>query len=172
MLANNFVLWWIAQVAAIAILVYFFLFHHFGFLNGGTIWGLLQKSLQSRRDGIQHQLEAAQRSREEAQRLHEEALQDVEEARHEAASIVERAGQTSQAIQADLEARAREEYNRILDQARSQIQYEQERAVMALQRRAADIVVDAAREVVERNLEPQTDRAIIDTSLDQLQGLR
>lgn len=172
MLASNFFLWWIAQVVAIAILVVLFLAWRPGFLGGKTIGETLKGALKSRENDIQMQLEAAQRSREEAERLHQAALQDVEQARQEASEIVTRAGSTSEAIGRDLETRAREEYERIVSQARAQIEYERERAELAIQRRAADIVVDAAREVIERNLEPQTDRRIIDTSLSELKELR
>jgi F-type H+-transporting ATPase subunit b len=172
MLANNLIVWWIAQVAAIAILVALFLAWRPGFLGKRTIGETLRSALDARRAGIEEQLAAAQRSREEAERLHQAALQDVERAREEASDIVSRAGKTSEAIQQDLEARAREEYERIVTQARAQIEYERERAEMAIQRRAADIVVDAAREVIERNMEPQTDRRIIDTSLSELRELR
>lgn len=172
MLAGNLIVWWIAQVAAIAILVLLFLRWRPGFLGGKTIGQSAGQALDARSAQIQDQLEAAQRSREEAARMHQEALEDVERARQEASEIVIRAGQTSQAIQEDLQRRAREEYARVMDQAHAQIQYERERAEMALQKRAADIVVDAAREVIERTMEPQTDRRIIDASLSDLKELR
>jgi F0F1-type ATP synthase membrane subunit b/b' len=85
---------------------------------------------------------------------------------------VERAHSTSEAIQHDLERRAQEEANRVVAQASAQINYEREQAEQALQRRAADIVVDAARTVIQRNLDESSDRRIIDTSLSDLKELR
>lgn len=172
MLANNFIIWWIAQVLAVAILVILFLRWRPGFLGGRTIGETVNRSLDARADAIQEQLEAAERSRQEAARLREEAQRDVERARTESREIVERASHTSAAIGADLERRAREEYDRIVGQARSQIEFERERAIGALRRRAADIVVDAAREVVEATIEPQSDRRVIETSLSELKEIR
>lgn len=172
MLAENFIAWWLAQVLGIAILVTVFLRWRPGFLGRRTIGQTLNQVLDARSAAIQEQLEAADRSREEAERLHAAAQQDVERAKVEAGEIVERASHTSESIGAELEKRAREEYERIVAQARSQIEYERERAIAALRRNAADVVVDAAREVVERTLEPEGDRRVIETSLDDLKEIR
>lgn len=172
MLEANLIVWWIAQVVAVAILVVLFLRWRPGFLGGRTIGETLNRTLDARSDAIRDQLEAAQRSREEAQRLHAEAQEDVERARVEAREIVERASHTSEAIGSDLEKRAREEYERIVGQARSQIEFERERAISALRRNAADVVIDAAREVVQRTLEPESDRRVIEDSLTNLKEIR
>jgi F-type H+-transporting ATPase subunit b len=172
MLEANIIVWWLAQILAVAILVFLFLRWRPGFLNRRTIGQTLNQTLDARSDAIRDQLEAAQRSREEAQRLHAEAQQDVERARSEAREIVERASHTSEAIGSDLERRAREEYERIVGQARSQIEFERERAVSQLRRNAADVVIDAAREVVQRTLEPESDRRVIEDSLSNLKEIR
>ncbi len=172
MLAGNWLVWWIAQVVAVAILVVLFLRWQPGFLGGSTIGETLGRILDARSDAIRDQLEAAQRSREEAERLHAEAQNDVERARAEAREIVDRAAHTSEAIGAELEKRAREEYERIVGQARSQIDFERERAISALRRNAADVVIDAAREVVGRTLDPEGDRRVIENSLENLQEIR
>jgi F0F1-type ATP synthase membrane subunit b/b' len=64
-----------------------------------------------------------------------------------------------------MEQRARQEYDRVIGQARSEIDYERRQAELALRRRAADIVVDAAGQVVGRYLSPDADRQIIRDSL-------
>ena len=141
-------------------------------MSGRTIGEVLGSALDSRENHIREQLDAAQQSREEAARIHEQSEQDIAEARKESEEIVARAGQTSRAIQNEMQQRAQEEYERIVSQARVQIEYERERAEMALRRRAADIVVDAAEQIVRENLEPQTDRRLIDESLDDLKEIR
>jgi len=172
MLANNYWLWFIAQILAVALLVFLLLRWRPGFNKGKTIGETLEGLLDARAKSIQIQLEAAQQSREEAARINERSESEREKARQEAEEILTRATQTSMAIQKDLEARAREEYQRIIAQARVQIEYEREQAETALRRRAADIVVDAARQVVERNLDPQTDRRLIADSLNDIKEIR
>lgn len=171
-LAGIYPLWWLAQVLAIAILVYLFLRWRPGFLKGRTIGETLGAALDARENQIREQLEAAQRSRDEAARIHEQSQEEMAQARKDGEEIVARASQTSEAIQQEIEVRARQEYERIVGQARAQIEYERERAELALRRRAADIVVDAAEQIVERNMDAQTDRRLIDTSFENLKEIR
>lgn len=172
MLANNFLVWWVAQVAAIAILVILFLRWRPGFLGKKTIGETVGALLDARQAQIQQQLDIAQQSRDEAARIQEQSSKDIEHAREEAMEIVARASTTSEAIQRDMEQRAREEYERIVSQAKSAIEYEREQAEIRLRRQASDIVVDAARQVVEQSLDAQADQRIIDGALGDMKGLR
>ncbi|HEX8919548.1 MAG TPA: F0F1 ATP synthase subunit B [Chloroflexota bacterium] len=165
MLAHAYFLWWGAQIVAVAILVALVLRWRPGFTGGRTIGEMLSQALDAREQGIRAQLEEAQRSREEAARIQEESERNIEHAREEANGIVSRASQTSLSIQEDIKRRAEEEYQRIVAQARHQIDYEREQAELALRRRAADIVIDAAGQIVQRHLEPQQDRELIVDSL-------
>lgn len=171
-LSSNYLIWWLAQVVAVAILIFLFLRWRPTFLGGKTIGETLGQALDSRENVIREQLDAAQKSREEASRVHEQSQQDLAKAREQSEAILKRAEQTSQAIQHEIEERAREEYERIIGQARSQIEYEREQAELALRTRAADIVVDAARQVIENNMDPAADRRIITNSLENLKEVR
>lgn len=168
MLANSYWVWWLAQIVAIAILVFLFLRWRPGFLGKRTVREALNAALQARENGIREQLEAAARSREEAARIREQSERDIEQARLQANEIVARAGQTSEAIQRDMQERARQEYDRIVAQAKTEIEYERDQAELALRRRAADIVIDAAGQIVRQNLDPTSDHRIIGESLDAL----
>lgn len=167
-LAGDYFIWWGAQVVAVAILILLALRWRPGFLGGKTIGSTITGLLDAREAQIQEQLAAAERSRQEAARIREEAQHDIEKARSEGREIVRRAQQTSQAIQAEMTAHAREEHDRVLAQAKDEIDYERRQAELALRRRAADIVVDAAREVIAGHLGSEADRRIIDESLAHL----
>jgi F-type H+-transporting ATPase subunit b len=164
-LASNYIIWFLAQLLAVAFLVLLFLRWRPSFMGRRTIGETLGQALDAREAQIQTQLQAAERSREEAARIQEQSERDIAQARREAEDIVSRASHTSQAIQEEMTARAREEYDRIVGQARTQIDYEREQAELALRRQAADVVIDAARQVVERHLQPQADQRLIDESL-------
>lgn len=162
---GTYVLWWAAQVAAVAILVILVVRWRPGFLGGKTIGTTMGSALDSRAAQIQTQLEAAERSREEAARIQAQAQADIEHAHSEAEAIVSRAQETAASIQHEMEARAKAEYERIVGHAKDEIEYERRQAELALRRRAADIVVDAARQVVQQNLTAEADRRIIGDSL-------
>ncbi len=164
-LSGEYFLWWGAQLIAIAILVWAFLRWRPGFLGGKTIGNTLGAALDARENQIRVQLEAAERSRQEAARIQAEARQEIEQARAQAAEIVQRTQQTSESIQREIEARGEEEGKRIVAQAKEEIEYERRQAEMALRRRAADIVVDAAAQIIGQNLSPEADRRIVADSL-------
>ncbi len=167
-LSGNYLVWWVAQIVALAFIVFLVLRWRPGFLGGKTIGQTVNASLDSRAAQIKEQLEAAERSRQEAERIRRQSAQDVAQAKEEAEGIVARASETSQAIQKDIETRAREEYDRIVGQARTEIDAERRQAELALRRRAADIVVDAARQIVEKNLDAEADQRLIRESVAQL----
>jgi F-type H+-transporting ATPase subunit b len=167
-LSGNYLVWWIAQLVALALIVFLVLRWRPGFLGGKTIGQTVNSSLDIRAAQIKEQLEAAERSRQEAERIRAQSAQDVARAKEEADDIVTRAAETSQAIQRDIESRAREEYDRIVGQARNEIEAERRQAELALRRRAADIVVDAARQIVEKNLDAESDQRLIRESVAQL----
>jgi F-type H+-transporting ATPase subunit b len=167
-LSGNYIIWWVAQLVALALIVFLVLRWRPGFLGGKTIGQTVNSTLDSRAAQIQEQLEAAERSRKEAERIREQSAQDVARAKEEADGIVRRASETSQAIQKDIEARAREEFDRIVGQAKNEIEAERRQAELALRRRAADIVVDAARQIVEKNLDAESDQRLIRESVAQL----
>jgi F-type H+-transporting ATPase subunit b len=167
-LSGNYIVWWVAQLIALALIVFLVLRWKPGFLKGQTIGQMLGSTLDARSAQIKDQLEAAERSRQEAARIREQSAQDVARAKEDAEGIVSRAVETSQAIQRDIEARAREEYERIVGQAKTEIEAERRQAELALRRRAADIVVDAAQQIVESNLDPAADQRLIQESVARL----
>jgi F-type H+-transporting ATPase subunit b len=168
LLSNNYLVWWVAQLIALAIIVVLALRWKPGFLAGKTIGQTVTGTLDTRANGIKEQLELAERNRQEAERIRAQSQRDVEGARTEAEDIVTRAKATSEAIQRDIEARAQEEYDRIVGQAKTEIEYERRQAELALRRRAADIVIDGAEQIVERNLSAESDQRLIFDSVEQL----
>lgn len=170
-LAQNYFLWWAAQIVAVAILIWLFLRWRPGFLGRRTVKEAVRDALNARSSQIQQQLSAAEEARREAERMHQESQAEIEKARQESGVIIERAARTSDAIREEMRSRANEEYQRIVGQARDEIEYERRQAELALRQRAADIVVDAARQVVQNYLEASTDRRLIDESLSNLKEL-
>ncbi len=168
LLSDNYIVWWIAQIVALVLIVFLVLRWRPGFLGGRTIGQTVTTSLDTRAEQIKEQLEAAEKNRQEAAKIREQSQRDVEQARTEAEDIVRRAQTTSTAIQRDIETRAREEYARIVGQAKNEIEYERRQAELALRRRAADIVIDGAEQIVERNHNADADQRLILDSLSQL----
>jgi F-type H+-transporting ATPase subunit b len=169
-LSSSYLWWWGAQLVSVAFLIYLFLRWRPGFLGGRTIGETLGAALDARKAQIDEQLKVAERNREEAERLRAQVLQDVETAREEAQKIVAGSSRTAEAIRQEIEQRAAEERQRILAQGRADIRQEEAQAMQALQRRAADIVIDAAGQIVSSHMDEASDQQLISSSLHSMGG--
>jgi len=101
-------------------------------------WGYpaLLRMVEERERRIQKQLEDAERANAEAQRLLEEHKKQIAAARNEAQDILAKAKAVSEKERATLLAKAREEYDALLNRARKDIDAEKEKAIQALRREA------------------------------------
>ncbi len=132
-------------------------------------WGPILAALETRERGIRETLDEAARLREEAAGLLEEHRRQVAEARRQAQEIVAESRQAAEQVRRELEAKAREEGEAILDGARRDIQQEKERAIHDLRRQSVELALAAAGRLLRRKLDAETDRGLISEYLDELQ---
>ena len=155
-------------------------------INGGVIiWtviiflillGLLYKlgypsllrMVEERERRIQKQLDEAEKANAEAQRLLEEHKKQIAAARNEAQDILAKAKTISQKERETLLAKAREEYDALLNRARKDIDAEKDKAILALRREAVELSIAAASRVIEANLDTDTNRKLVADFLDSL----
>jgi F-type H+-transporting ATPase subunit b len=135
------------------------------FILGMTfIWKLyivpLRKHLAARREGIAKDLASAESAREEAGNLRvqlaaerERLAEDLKRAKDEARAEVA-------ALRAELLAKAVEQQEALLKQARAQIEVESARAGAEVRSRAAELVVEATAALVGRKLDSAADRRL------------
>jgi F-type H+-transporting ATPase subunit b len=95
----------------------------------------------------------------------EQAEAEIAEARTEADGIVKRAEEMKQSLRDELLSAAEADKDRIIAQAKDEIEAERNRAVMELRSRAGEVVIDAAREVLQRTVDERVDRGIVARAL-------
>ena len=138
----------------------------------GLLWRLgypsLLKMVEERERRIQKQLEDAERANAEAQRLLEEHKKQIAAARNEAQDILAKAKAVSEKERATLLAKAREEYDALLNRARKDIDAEKEKAIQALRREAVDLSIAAASRVIEANLDTDANRKLVTEFLQSI----
>lgn len=132
-------------------------------------WGPILAALDTRERGIRETLDEAARLREEAAGLLEEHRRQVAEARRQAQEIVAESRQAAEQVRRELEVKARQEGEAILDGARRDIQLEKERAIHDLRRQSVELAMAAAGRLLRRKLDAETDRELISEYLDELQ---
>ncbi|MBI4542939.1 MAG: F0F1 ATP synthase subunit B [Gemmatimonadetes bacterium] len=137
-----------------------------------TAWPAILKAVEEREQKIQEQLDAAAKANAEAQRVLAEYRKQVEAARGEAQELLATGRQAGEKLRDEIIAKGREEQEQLLARARREIQIERERAVAELRREAVELSIAAAGKVIERNLDSEADRKLVQEYLDGIRGGR
>jgi F-type H+-transporting ATPase subunit b len=128
--------------------------------------------MDQRSQRIRESLEAAERAKEEAARSQEEMRKELEAARRQGQALLEQARQMAERYREEERARAQEEVKSFLERARSEIQRERDMAIEEVRRHFADLAIAAAERVIERSLDKEAHRELIEKVLEEGQELK
>jgi F-type H+-transporting ATPase subunit b len=123
------------------------------------------KMLDERQARIRESMERAEALKVEAARAAETVKAQLDEARREGQQIINQATQIGERIKADHQSRAQAEYEATLKRAQEDAARERERAFAELRTQVADLAVLAAERIIERNLDANTQRKLVDEFL-------
>ncbi|MFM8305311.1 MAG: F0F1 ATP synthase subunit B [Actinomycetota bacterium] len=128
----------------------------------------LKKGLKDREEQIRSDLEAASRAREEAEAESAQYRAGIGDARSEANVIIEDARSDAERIRREVVERAEAEAADIRERAQEDIRLAQERAMSDLRAQVADLSIGLAERVVERNLDRDTQVALIESYINSV----
>jgi F-type H+-transporting ATPase subunit b len=128
----------------------------------------LKKGLKDRENQIRDDLESASRAREEAEAESAQYRAAIGDARSEANVIVEDARADAERIRREVVSRAEAEAADIRERAQEDIRLAQERAMSDLRAQVADLSIGLAERVVERNLDRDTQVALIESYINSV----
>jgi F-type H+-transporting ATPase subunit b len=123
------------------------------------------EAVEARDKALEDALAAAKKDREDAAALLAEHRKAIESARDEAQKIIVDARASGEKVRADVIEQAHKEQQTMLERARAEIIAERDRAMAELRRQTVDLAVRAASKVIERNLDPESNRAIVESFL-------
>ena len=129
----------------------------------------LRKTMEARSTRIREGLDEAERTKAEAQTILDQYQRQLADARNEANRIIEEARQTADQLRADLMTRAEQEVGELRTRARDDIEAGKERALAELQASVANLSIDLAEKIVEKNLDRDTNRQLVDSYIRQLE---
>ncbi|CAN5847548.1 F0F1 ATP synthase subunit B [soil metagenome] len=135
------------------------------------VFPALNKMLDERQAKIQGQIEEAESQRQEAEQLRRQYAEQLADARGEANAIVEQARSDAERVRADVTSRAEEEANQIRARAREDADAERGRVIQDLRGQVATLSVDLASQIVQRELDPERHRALVDQYINELSGM-
>ncbi len=123
---------------------------------------------KAREDRIRNDLEAAETARAEADAEKAQYLAQIADAKNEAGRLIEEARQAAETVRADLVARAEQEANDIRARAQADIANQRNQAIAQLRTDVAALSIDLASRIVERNLDNDANRQLVDSFIDQV----
>jgi F-type H+-transporting ATPase subunit b len=134
------------------------------------LWGPVMAMLEDRARRIREGLETAEAAKQERERMQQESARLIAEARREAAEIAERMSRAAEAAATEIRNEARAESERIRLRAQADVQRLQQQAMAELRGEVAALAVYAASRVLEREVDADTHRALVERSLDEAGG--
>jgi F-type H+-transporting ATPase subunit b len=123
------------------------------------------RMLDERQARIRESMERVETLRDESTRAAEAVKAQLDEARREGQNIINNANQIAERIRAERQQQAQAEYEAILKRAQEDAAREREQAFAELRQQIADLAVMAAERIIRRQLDPATQRQLVNEFL-------
>ena len=129
------------------------------------------KLLDDRSQKIKDSIGQTERIREQAEQAEDECKRRIEAASREGQEIIGRAVKAGEEVRQQAQQEARREGETLLTKARGEIQRERDEAIGELRREFADLTILVAEKVIERSLDKEAHRQLIEKTLDEMTTL-
>jgi len=135
---------------------------------GKFAWGPILQMLETREKTITDAIESAKRERLAAEAASAEMKAALEKARAESAEMIRRNQQEVAAAKNELMAQAKKESDDLLQAARKSINEEKRQALAELRAQTVDLAIEAARRLVQMNMDESKQKQLVEEYLSQL----
>lgn len=132
----------------------------------------LTRAVEAREKALEEAIENARRDREEAAALLEEHRRLVKQGHEDAQRFVVEGRAAGEKVREEIIAQAHREQQQMLERARAEIAAERDRAIAELQREAVNLAVLGAGKVIEKELDDETNRRLVESFLASLTPAR
>lgn len=149
----------VIQVVAFGIL--YLLLSKFAFK---PLFGIMEK----RRQMVKEQIDSAEKGRADAERYLEEQKQALQQARKEAYDIIEQARVTGSKQADEIVSAARNEANRLKEEALRDIESEKNKAIASLKAQVSGLSVLIASKIIEKQIDEKTQSELVDQYLQEV----
>ena len=123
--------------------------------------------LNQRTERIRGSLEEAEQIRAESEARQEEMKREMDQARQEGQVLITQARELADRYRDEERQKAKEEAEAFLTRARSDIERERDNAIEEVRQQFADLAITAAERVVERSLDKDAHREVIEKVLQE-----
>ena len=130
------------------------------------------RMFDERSNRIKESMEQTESIKEQAERAEEEAQKRIEAASKEGQEAVARAVRTGEEIRKKARQEAKPEAEAVIAKARLEIHRERDEAIDELRKELTDLTIVAAGKVIERELDKEAHRQLIDKVLEESTTLK
>ncbi|HJX12806.1 MAG TPA: F0F1 ATP synthase subunit B [Dehalococcoidales bacterium] len=132
----------------------------------------IMRMLDERSRRVKESLEQAESVREQSARAEEQVKKRLEEVSREGQERIARAVKAGEEVKQKAQEDARQEAEALVNRARAEIQRERDEAIGEVRREFADLTVLAAGKVIERTLDKEKHRDLIEKVLEESSTLK
>jgi F-type H+-transporting ATPase subunit b len=125
------------------------------------------KMLDERANRIKDSMEQTEVIKEQAEKAEAEIAQQLEEAGRQSQAVIDRGVRTGEELQQKAREEAKKEGEALLARARNEIRRERDEVIDDLRREFANLTILAAGKVIDRTLDKEAHRQLIDKVLEE-----
>lgn len=125
-------------------------------------------AVEAREKALEEAIAGAKADREAAAKLLEEHRAQLEAGRNEAQKLIAEGRTIGDKVRADMIEETRTQQQDMLERARREIDAEKARAIAELRREAVDLAIAGAGKVIEKNLDDDSNRKIVESFLSTI----
>ena len=149
-------------------------------VNFAILFGLLylvaykpiMRMLDERSRKIKESMEQAETMQKQASSAEEQIKKQLEAASKEGQERITRAARIGEEVKQRAQEEARQEAEALIARARTEIQHERDEAIGELRREFADLTILTAEKVIDRSLDKEAHRELIDKVLEESSTLK
>jgi len=132
----------------------------------------IMRMLDERSKKVKESMEQTERIKQQAANAEEEAKKRIEAASKEGQEVIARAVRTGEEVRQKAQQEARQDAESLIARARTDIQRERDGAIDELRKEFADLTILAAGKVIERSLDKESHRQLIEKTLEESSTLK
>jgi F-type H+-transporting ATPase subunit b len=132
----------------------------------------IMRMLDERSRRVKESMEQTDQIKEQAAKAEQETASRIEEAGKEAQNIVSQAVQAGEETKQKAREDAQKEGEKLITRARTEIDRERDEAIGELRKEFADLTVLAAGKVIDRSLDKEKHRQLIEQVLEESTNLK
>ena len=130
------------------------------------------RMLDQRSRKIKEGMEQTELIKEQVKHAEEDVKKQIDVARKQGQEIVAQAARTGEEVGQRAQQEAKQEAETLISRARAEIQHERDEAIDELRQEFADLTILAAEKVIDRSLDKQAHRQIIEKVLEESTTLK